>query len=397
MTDQDLERLLTDLESDLVERTSASRDRDKLREAICAFANDLPDHRSPGVLLIGVNDDGSCSNLSVTDQLLRDLGDLRTDGNTVPFPSMTVQKRVVAGCELAVILVQPSESPPVRCRGRVWVRVGPRRAIATPEEERRLTEKRRAGTLPYDVHPVQTAQLADLDLDLFRSTYLPAAVAPDVIAQNERKLEEQLASLRLTTATAPWTPTVLGMLTVGRDPQAFFPGAYVQFLRIDGTELTDPIKDQKDIRGALADLLTVLDETLRVNISVSTSVVQAPTELRAPDYPLAALQQLARNAILHRSYEGTNAPVRIYWYSDRIEIQSPGGPFGQVTRRNFGSGVTDYRNPHLAEAMRNLGYVQKFGLGLPIARRELESNANPELELQVEDSSVLAIVRRRLS
>ena len=58
--------------------------------------------------------------------------------------------------------------------------------------------------------------------------------------------------------------------------------------------------------------------------------------------------------------------------------QSPGGPFGQVNRQNFGRpGITDYRNPHLAEAMKNLGYVQRFGIGIQLARSELQKNGNP--------------------
>ena len=118
--------------------------------------------------------------------------------------------------------------------------------------------------------------------------------------------------------------------------------------------------------------------------------------MQSPDYPLVALQQVARNAIMHRNYDGTNAPVRITWFSDRIEIQNPGGPFGQVTRDNFGKpGITDYRNPHLAEALKNLGYVQRFGVGIALARRALEANGNPELQYEVEDAHVLAILRRR--
>ena len=103
-----------------------------------------------------------------------------------------------------------------------------------------------------------------------------------------------------------------------------------------------------------------------------------------------------RNAVLHRTYEGTSAPVRITWFNDRIEVLNPGGPYGQVTRANFGQpGVTDYRNPYLAEAMKNLGYVQRFGLGIPLARRALADNGNPPLEYQVEDTYVLAVLRRR--
>jgi ATP-dependent DNA helicase RecG len=145
----------------------------------------------------------------------------------------------------------------------------------------------------------------------------------------------------------------------------------------------------------MGDLLRNLDETLEANISVAVDILSSPTEIRQPDYPMGALQQLIRNAVLHRTYEGTHAPVRVTWFNDRIEIQNPGGPYGQVTKENFGEGATDYRNPHLAEAMKNLGYVQRFGIGIQIARRELAKNGNPPLDLVVETGRVLAVVRSR--
>lgn len=81
---------------------------------------------------------------------------------------------------------------------------------------------------------------------------------------------------------------------------------------------------------------------------------------------------------------------------DRIEISSPGGPFGVVTKENFGGpGITDYRNPNLADAMKVLGFVQRFGIGIQSARAELQKNGNPEPEFQVEPVTVVATVRRR--
>jgi len=394
--DRELEVLLRDIESDRVERTISTTDGEKFRQAICAFANDLPNYRKPGLLFIGVHNDGNCANLAITDELLRNLSDMRSDGNITPFPTMIVQKRTVGGCDLAVVIVEPSDAPPVRYKGRVWIRVGPRKAIATSEEERRLTEKRRAKDLPFDIQQVTAATVADLDVELFRRVYLPSALPVDILEQNQRSVEQQLASLRFVTSEVQSSPTVLGLLTVGKEPRQFLPGAYVQFLRFDGTELTDPIKDQKEIACALPDLLRVLDETLLAHIAVASNLTAQPTEIRHPEYPIVTLQQLMRNAILHRTYEGTNAPVRISWFSDRIEIQNPGGPFGQVTRQNFGQpGVTDYRNPHIAEAMKNLGYVQRFGIGIQLARRELQKNGNPPLGFVVEDTYLLAIVRKR--
>jgi hypothetical protein len=85
MNDQELEVLLKDLESDRVERKASLSDKDKLRQAVCAFANDLPNHQSSGVLFIGVHDDGICAILPITDQLLLTLSDMRSDGNITPY------------------------------------------------------------------------------------------------------------------------------------------------------------------------------------------------------------------------------------------------------------------------------------------------------------------------
>ena len=89
LTGAQLTELLSDLESDRVERTVSEKDTDKFGQAICAFANDFPNHRQPGYLLIGVNDDGSLSGLKVTDQLLQNLGAIRANGNVLPSPAMT--------------------------------------------------------------------------------------------------------------------------------------------------------------------------------------------------------------------------------------------------------------------------------------------------------------------
>jgi len=396
MDDHELEQLLLDEESDRVERKASLSDPGRIRQAICAFANDLPNHGKPGVVFLGANDDGSCAGLSITDELLRTLADMRSDGNILPFPALTVQKRVLRGCELAVVEVQPSDDPPVRYRGVVWIRVGPRRARATREEESRLSEKRRSRDVPYDLRPLAAAAVDDLDDELFVRTYLPAALPAEVLEQNDRSVEDQLTSLRFVASREPRVPTVLGVLVLGKTPTDFIPGAYVQFLRIDGVELTDPIKDQQELHGPLPDVLRRLDDLMRANIATASDVTSGPVELRLPDYPIAALQQLARNAVMHRDYETSSAPARMTWYRDRIEIQNPGGPYGQVTVENFGTpGITDYRNPHLAEAMKNLGYVQRFGLGIELARKELRNNGNPPPQFQVEPNHVFAIVRIR--
>ena len=389
-SDAELEALMSDLESDLVERKESAADGRKIRRNVCAFANDLPGNGRPGVVLVGVRDDGSCASLPINDDLLTKLANIHGDGDILPLPSMTVQRRTLHGCEVAVVSVEPSADTPVRYQGRVWVRVGPSVREGSVENERLLTERRRAADLPFDSRPVASAGLEDLDRDFLRGHYLPNAIAPEVLERNTRPVDHQLRSLRLVQGERP---TWGAILAFGLDPQAFLPGAYVQFLRIDGTEITDPIRDQKQLTGGLDDVVRRLDELLDLNISVRTEVAGALRERRRPDYPADALRQLAHNAVMHRSYEGTNTPVRIHWFSDRVEIASPGGLYGRITRDNFGAGDTDYRNPLLAEIMANLGFAQRFGLGVPLARKDLEANGNPAPEFEFQPALVVATVR----
>lgn len=396
MTNQELEALLEDIESDRVERTQSPTNGDKFRQAACAFANDLPDHQQPGVLFVGVDDNGQPTGLPITDQLLQNLAAMRDDGNIVPFPSLDVEKRILKGQDVAVVVVHPSSAPPVRFKGAVWIRSGPRKGIASPDDERRLNEKRRHQDVPADIRPVQDTKIDQLDDLLFRRTYLPNSVSAEIIEQNQRSLEDQLLAAKFAHPGPPVCATMLGLLTVGKSPTDWIACAYIQFLRIDGQHLGDPVRNQREVRGPLPDLLEEIEDLIKNNVQSSADFTSGPTEVRTPDYPVVALQQIVRNAVLHRTYENTNAPVHVYWFNDRVEIQNPGGPFGQVTKDNFGQpGVNDYRNPNLAGVMKELGYVQRFGYGITLARNEMQKNGNPPPEFQVEDSHIAVILRRR--
>ena len=149
-------------------------------------------------------------------------------------------------------------------------------------------------------------------------------------------------------------PTVLGLLCIGTLPRTWIPGSYIQFLRIRGTKLSDPIADELEISGTISEILRRLDEKLTAHLTTGVDFTSQDKEVRSSPYPLVALQQLARNAVMHRTYENTNAPVRVYWFDDRIEISNPGGPYGSITVKNFGEpGYADYRNPQLASAFKS--------------------------------------------
>lgn len=174
-----------------------------------------------------------------------------------------------------------------------------------------LNERRRHRDAPFDAHPVSRATLADIDVRRFEEDYLPKAFDPELLAANDRTTEERLAATRMIASVDDPVPTVVGMLVFGRRPHHFIPGAYIQFLRMGGTE-----------------------------------------------FPAA--------------HAGWSRP------------------------RNFGQpGAADYRNPSLAESMRVLGLVQRFGVGIGIARTALRRNAQPEPFFDVQPNWVRCVVRAR--
>lgn len=381
-------------ESERVERTVSSTNRTKFGEAICAFANDLPGHGQPGYLVIGVDDDGTVRGVANANRLLQDLGSLRSDGNILPTPVMSVESLATNdGSTIVVVTVQPSSRPPVRFQGRTWVRVGARKAVATIEEERRLWERDIDGQRTWDMRACQDATLSDLALDLFTLGFLPAAFSPEVIAANGRSVVEQMAALRLFD-TRRSQPTNAAMLMFAKDPLAYMPGAYVQFVRYEGLDQASRVLRDRRISGGLQSTLSQLD-LLAQDLAGSRPARQHDLrDLNEFEYPPIALHELFMNAVIHRNYDGSTTPVFVSEYADRIEVLNPGSLYGDLSQSGF-PGATSYRNPAVAEAAKIMGFVNRFGRGLAIVKDELRQNGSPEASINPQENFFHVTVGRR--
>ena len=320
LTETQLLALMSDLESFRVERTISTTDTDKFREAICAFANDMPASKLPGCLLVGVDDrTGQASGLAVTNRLLQQLTSYGSDGTILPPPALVAYKHTLASGagDIAVVEVQPSQQPPVRYKGRICIRNGPRKGVANEAQERLLTERRTAAAKPFDTQPCIGSTLDDLALDLFLSTYRVQAIARDVLEENNRPVEEQMASLRLFDL-ARRCPTNAAILLFAKDPLQWLPHAYLQFLRFPGATMSgDP--QGKQFTGDLLTLLRELDAFVRTMPTARPVAVSTLREESLYDYPPIAIRELLMNAVAHRSYEAAS-PIRLYQFTDRLEI-----------------------------------------------------------------------------
>ena len=393
LTETELLGLIESTETFRIEKTISTTDTDKFCQAICAFSNDMPDSRKPGYLLLGVTDDNRRSGLRVSDDLLKSLAGLRTDGNILPLPSMTVQHFSFPDGDVIAVEVQPSIEPPVRFRGRTWIRIGPRKDTATPTEEIQLAEKRQSFNRSFDMSPCMDASIDDLDIDLFLKHYLPNAVSEDVLVADDRNVIDKMFSLRLFDKRYN-RPTNAAVLLFGKNPGYFFPGDYIQYVEFDGTDNAGEIANQNEFGGNLVTMLprlkTFIETSLVKKKPVPISLLQEKT---VSNYPEWAIRELMMNAVMHRDYQG-NTPVKLYAYSDRLEITNPGGLYGNARPENFPE-VNDYRNPIIAEALKVLGYVNKYNRGIARVQKELHENGNGEALFTLNKVTVFAVKVKR--
>ena len=349
---------------------------DKFQEAICAFANDMHGKREKGYLLIGVTDDGKIGGLTIDDALMKRISGIRSDGNILPLPVMSTEKITTTQGDVLLVEVTPSFETPVRYRGRTFIRIGPRRDIASAEEERILSE-RCASSLPtFDTHPCRGASLNDIDIDAILNDYMPKAIAPEVLANDKRTLREQLASLHLYNSQYD-CPTYASIIMFGKSPRYFLPGAYIQYVRFSGEDNSGEILNERRFESCLFKSLPIIESFISDAIITTRPVpVSILREQTVVNYPFKALRELLMNAVMHRDYQ-SNMPIRFYQYNNHIELMNPGGLYGQARPENFPH-VNDYRNSVIAEIMRNLNYVNMFNHGIYEVGEQLRANNCPE-------------------
>ena len=381
ITKEEIDELIHSTETFRVERTTSTGDMDKFQEAICAFSNDLPNSRKKGYLILGAYDNGTLSGLKVTDDLLKKIAAIRSSGNILPIPVMSVDRYVFPEGELLVAEVTPSMLPPVRYRGRTFIRIGPRRDIATEAEERILAERRTSYMATFDTMPCLAARLSDINTELVRSKYLEKLIDKDLLAADSRPIEEQLSAVGMYD-TENDCPTNAAMVLFGKQPRRFMPGLYVQYVRFKGEDMSSEVENEIQLEGNYCELLPRLESLLELSVIKKKPVfVSLLREEMVSNFPYTAIRELVMNGCMHRDLQ-SNMPLRIYEFAHHLEITNAGGLYGNARPENFPT-INDYRNPLIASAMKTMGYVNMFNRGVGQVQTDLKDNGNPPAEFVV--------------
>lgn len=354
-------------------------DTKDIARAITCLAN-----TKGGVLLIGVNDDGTVSGAGTMDQvdaLMRQVS--HTCQNNVQPPIFCViQKFEVQGeAVLAVEVPRFSADRPYHTGGKYYVRDANLCREARRDEMVRLLQ---SADYHFDEEPVEGARLEDLDTGAVRAFLGSIYDEPDL----ETNWTHLLSALQCLDRNG--TPTVTGVLLFGREPQRWFRDAHISAVLFRGTEMTSEFADRKEIKGRLLEQLEDAVTFLKKNVRAPSHV--EGLERVEEGLPEKVLREAVLNAVAHRDYRAASQ-VRIYVFDDRVEIVNPGELLNQLTLDGIRvGGISQRRNPVLAGLLAR-ARREHMGMGVPEMIRLMKARKLPPPEYIVSAGHIRVVFR----
>jgi len=329
------------------------------REMI-AFANS-----GGGVLLIGVNDDGTLNVLDATDVgRVNQLVANAATQNVKPAINVHSENVLVSSGVVMVVTIHDGVSKPYSDnQGVYWVKNGSdKRRVTAREELQRMFQQ--SSLVHGDELPVTGSSVSDVDREYFRAFF--ARHFGHDLDDEQLSMGQVLTNMNLLTDGAL---TVSGVLLFGKNPQPLLPTFHVKAVAYPGVDIhASYYLDSQDFHGNLESQFRGALSFVKRNVHRKQNG-QGVNTLGELEIPEIVLEELLANAVIHRDYF-VSAPVRVFVFDDRIEIISPGHLPNNLTIANIRSGNSNIRNPILASyATRVLPY-RGLGNGILRAVRE---------------------------
>lgn len=273
-------------------------------------------------------------------------------------------------------------------RKTYYIRAGSTNREATREELRRLYQA--SGTLHYDTCGILTSSPYDLDYSKLYKYFLDSRGIELTGLDKEETLRILVNTGILSEEEGRRVCTVGGILLFGNEPAQVFPSAEIVFAAFDGTDVIDNILDRKVLNSTLTSNVEDISRVVYTNLSMP-EIIEGLKQKQDWPIPNIVLREGVVNALIHRDYTISGASVRVFLFKDRLEIRSPGRPPNTLTIETMKIGISISRNSLLAQVMRDMGYVQKAGLGIRMIFSEMKKlNVEPEIRIE-EEETILSI------
>lgn len=388
MLESELIKLIEDIqlkktESNYIEVKSARNGCPKIFDTLSSFSN----QQNGGTIIFGVdeNDDYNVCGVYDAADLQKKIMEQSLQMEPVVRPLCTVA--VVDGKTVVSAEIQEMDNFQKPCfykgAGRLrgsYVRVADGDRLMTEYEVYSYE------AFKQDIHDElrtnDRAEMTDINTDEYQLYLLELKKNKPHLA----KLEEKEIN-RLQGFVVDNKPTIAALMLFSVYPQAYFPQLCITAVSVPGKEMSatgsvgERFIDNKRIEGSITQMLNDALIFVRKNMKVKT-IIDAETGMRndRTEYPVIAVRELVLNALIHRDYSihTESAPITITMYSDRMEIENPGGLYGRMTLDSLGFVSADTRNPYIAGALEIMGETENRYSGIPTIRSAMKNAGLPQ-------------------
>ena len=377
MTRTELQQLITEIQQqqseldDLEVKSAHEGTPGRAYESLTAFAN----QPGGGVMVFGLDEKRRFELVGVKDaqRLQEELSHLAaSEIEPALRPDFTVETfdgRTVVAVEVEGLSNdrKPCFYRPAGLQKGAYLRVGNTNRVMSDYEVFGYVSSRQQPV--FDEAAVADATLDDLDAAQVRS-YVDRLrrERPKTAGQPLEKVLAQRKVVRLVDTVA--RPTLAGLLMFGEDPQQFEPQLVITFLQFYGTTEAEKTPrgerflDNRKFEGPIPEMVGAAVNHILASIRKS-SLIEGLYRRDIPEYPEEAVREAVLNAIAHRDYSqfARGSYVQIRLFADRLEIQSPGGLFGNVTEETIEKEQST-RNRVLMRLMEDTHLVENRGSGI---------------------------------
>ncbi len=319
-----------------------------ISEAMVAFAN-----THGGVVMLGVKGKravGVVDRLQTTDRIIE--AALSTEPPLIiPLPRL-----IVLNDKATVVVQIPAGMPHVYSyNGRYLWRDGSHNAPLHPRDLRRLMIER--GEMNFEANVAEGTTLDDIDWDKAQE------YADKLTGMGERDAQDILLRRGcLLFQGDTMRPTNAGILLFGKEPQRYIFGSDMTAVRFASETMSDTFSRQ-DISGTLPDQIRRAETFLVDHLRKEVTLRETMQREEFYEYPLEAARELVVNAVAHRDYSIRGDNIRIFVFSNRMEVYSPGGLPGPMTLQNLREERFS-RNPILVQVLSDMNFIEKLGYGV---------------------------------